>query len=152
MGITVYAINKVLKQHLQMSCKRQIKILNNISSIHHLPKQQQQHAHTHTHTMHAHTHTHTLPLTSSNFHLKSQMATGTAMIWECFTEILYLQSVLLPLCRNSQRKILHMPWQHWYRDVWKILLWSCTNLDHQIQGNSFLQSFKFTHFVSKMLT
>ena len=39
-------------------------------------------------TLPSSTHTHiSLPLKPSNFHLKSQMATGTAMIWECFTEI-----------------------------------------------------------------
>ena len=38
----------------------------------------------------------------------------------------FLYSVLLPLYRNSQSEILHMPWQHWYREQ--------------------------THFVSEMLT
>ena len=28
----------------------------------------------------------------------------------------FLYSVLLPLYRNSQSEILHMPWQHWYRE------------------------------------
>ena len=65
----------------------------------------------------------------------------------------FLYSVLLPLYRNSQSEILHMPWQHWYREfVTCAKKWPYTNMDPQIQGNFFLQSFKSTHFVSEMLT
>ena len=86
-----------------MSYQCQTKILNNISSIYHPPKQ-----HTHTY-IHYHWHLQIFTL--------NQMATGTAMIWECL--LFHWNTWFVITVQKWSNEILHMPRQHWYRDMCK---------------------------------